>query len=167
MSYNDTTNTLTSRIIFGNNKEPQKEFFYRDLSKPVTSLSEDIYNFLRESFPEMMKTPHGASQSLLPYFPGYKYEAGVSTYKDFNPDNPDPQYRSVGEGGLVYAEPGMYEMVALLDVASMHPHSLMSECHFGPRYTKAFMDIVQARVAIKHKDWARAKTLMMVSWLDT
>ena len=30
----------------------------------------------------------------------------------------------VGEGGYVYAEPGMYTNVALLDVASMHPTSI-------------------------------------------
>lgn len=33
MTPNDTTNSLTTRIIFGNNKHPQDHFNYRDLSK--------------------------------------------------------------------------------------------------------------------------------------
>ena len=41
LSVNDTTNTLTTRIIFGNERKPQSEFNYRDLSKPVYSLDSD------------------------------------------------------------------------------------------------------------------------------
>ena len=59
----------------------------------------------------------------------------------------------VGEGGYVYAEPGMYGLVGLFDVASMHPHSLMAECLFGPRFTKRFLELVEGRIAIKRKDW--------------
>ena len=143
MTVNDTTNSLTTKIIFGINKKPQGEFFYRDMSKPVTSLDEDAKDFLTEACPEMMASRHGEANSLLPYFPGYKYEAGKSTYRG----------EEVGEGGYVYAEPGIYGNVALLDVASMHPHSLIAECHFGVRFTKAFRDIVEGRVSIKHEDW--------------
>ena len=143
MTVNDTTNSLTTKIIFGINKKPQGEFFYRDMSKPVTSLDEDVKDFLTEACPEMMASRHGEANSLLPYFPGYKYEAGKSTYRG----------EEVGEGGYVYAEPGIYGNVALLDVASMHPHSLIAECHFGVRFTKAFRDIVEGRVSIKHEDW--------------
>ena len=46
-------------------------------------------------------------------FPGYEYSFGKSSYRGEDP----------GEGGYVYAEPGVYENVALLDVASMHPTS--------------------------------------------
>jgi len=35
MTVNDTTNTLTSRIIFGKNKTPQSQFNYRNLALPV------------------------------------------------------------------------------------------------------------------------------------
>lgn len=35
LTVNDTTNTLTTRIIFGTNRKPQDQFNYRDLSKPV------------------------------------------------------------------------------------------------------------------------------------
>lgn len=143
MTVNDTTNSLTTKIIFGNNRKPQGEFCYRDMSQPVLELDPDVKDFLTEACPEMMAAPHGEANSLLPYFSGYKYEAGKSTYRG----------EEVGEGGYVYAEPGMYANVALLDIASMHPHSLIAECHFGVMFTKAFRDIVEGRVSIKHEDW--------------
>lgn len=152
MTVNDTTNTLTTRIIFGSNRKPQNEFCYRDMSKPVTELNPEVKAFLEEACPEMMSqhriltdgpTEAPMSESYLPYFPGYKYEAGKSTYRG----------EEVGEGGYVYAEPGMHVNVALLDIASMHPHSAIAECLFGPRYTRAFRDIVEGRVSIKHEAW--------------
>ena len=143
MTVNDTTNSLTTKIIFGNNKTPQNEFHYRNLAEPVSVIDDEMREFLVEACPEMMTNTFGDEDSLLPYFPGYKYEAGVSTYRG----------EEVGEGGYVYAEPGMYGNVALLDIASMHPHTLISECLFGPRYTRAFRDIVEGRVSIKHEAW--------------
>ena len=152
MTVNDTTNTLTTRIIFGNNRKPQNEFCYRDMSQPVTELDPEVEAFLEEACPEMMARkmaptdcPNEAPgmESYLPYFPGYKYEAGKSIYRG----------EEVGEGGYVYAEPGMHVNVALLDIASMHPHSAIAECLFGPRYTRAFRDIVEGRVSIKHESW--------------
>lgn len=143
LTVNDTTNTLTTRFIFGKNKTPQSQFCYRDMSKPVTSLDPEVKKFLDEACPEMMSQRHGPEKSLLPYFPGYKFEAGVSTYKG----------ETVGEGGYVYAEPGMHYHVALLDIASMHPHSLIAECLFGPEFTRRFREIVEGRVSIKHEAW--------------
>ncbi len=141
---NDTTNSLTTKFIFGNNRKPQSEFMYRDLSKPIYDLPKDVYDFLVEACPEMMAAPHGKEKSLLPYFPGYKFERGKSSYRDVD---------DVGEGGCVYAEPGIYTNVALLDIASMHPHSIIAEALFGPKFTKAFKEIVDGRVNIKHKAW--------------
>ena len=46
------------------------------------------------------------------------------------------------------------------DVASMHPHSAIFECVFGPEYTRRFQDIVDARVAIKHKDFESAALML-------
>ena len=143
LTVNDTTNTLTTRFIFGKNKTPQSQFCYRDMSKPVTSLDPEVKKFLDEACPEMMSQRHGPEKSLLPYFPGYKFEAGISTYKG----------ETVGEGGYVYAEPGMHYNVALLDIASMHPHSLIAECLFGPEFTRRFREIVEGRVNIKHEAW--------------
>jgi hypothetical protein len=82
---------------------------------------------------------------LSEIFPGYKFDHGVSTYRG----------EETGEGGYVYSEPGMYENVALLDIASMHPTSIECLNLFGP-YTKNFSDIKQARIYIKHKDFEAA-----------
>ena len=150
MTVNDTTNTLTTKIIFGNEKKPQSQFIWRDLSQPIKYLSDDVMDFLKEACPDMMNTTHGEAKSLLPYFPGYKYEAGKSTYRG----------EEVGEGGYVYAEPGIHINVALLDVASMHPHSDIAECLFGPTYTRRFRDIVEGRVSIKHEDWDAVNNML-------
>ena len=147
---NDTTNTLTGKIIFGTNRKPQSQFNYRKLSEPVYELDPEVEQFLKEIAPEMMSVRHGAAKSLLPYFPGYKYEFGKSTYKG----------EEVGEGGCVRAIPGIYTHVALLDVASMHPHSALMEVLFGVEFTKAFYDIVYGRVHIKHKAWDKVNNML-------
>lgn len=85
---------------------------------------------------------------LSEMFPGYKYEYGVSTYRD----------EESGEGGYVYAEPGMYSDVAVLDVASMHPTSLIELNLFGP-YTFKFKEIKDARILIKHKNYDILRTM--------
>ena len=139
MSVNTTTNQLTTRIIFGSNKNPQGSFHYRNLAEPVKELPSSTYNFLKS---ENIMPMNFDKHSILPYFPGYKFEAGVSTYKG----------EEVGEGGYVYAEPGIHGNVALLDVASMHPASMIDECVFGPKYTKIFKDLRDSRVYIKRKD---------------
>lgn len=82
-------------------------------------------------------------------FPGYTFEAGKSQYRGEDPK----------EGGYVYAEPNMYGNVALLDVASMHPNSLISMDMFGP-YTQNFKDLVNARLAIKYKEYDSAKKML-------
>lgn len=155
MSVNDTTNTLTQRIIFGNNRKPQSEFHYRNLAEPVKELDKEMRKFLEEACPKMMERPHYGwkyedkeevpfdSESLLPYFPGYTFDHGKSMYRG----------EEVGEGGFAQGFPGMYGNVALLDVSSMHPHSVIAEVLFGPRFTKAFRDIVEGRVSIKHEAW--------------
>lgn len=150
MTVNDTTNTLTTKIIFGNEKKPQSKFFYRNLAEPVMELPNDILKFLKEACPDMMKVKHGEAKSLLPYFPGYTFEGGKSIYRG----------EEVGEGGYVYAEPGIHTNVALLDVASMHPHSDIAECLFGPDYTRRFRDIVEGRVSIKHEDWKTVNSML-------
>lgn len=151
MTVNDTTNSLTTRIIFGRNRKPQSEFQYRDLSKPVKSLPDDVLRFLSEACPDMMSMEHGQARSLLPYFPGYKFEFGKSSYRG---------EEDVGEGGYVYSEPGIYTNVALLDVASMHPHSIIAECLFGVKYTEAFRQIVEGRVDIKHEAWTKVDRML-------
>lgn len=150
MTVNDTTNTLTTRIIFGKERKPQGKFHYRDLAEPVHDLDEETYQFLAETAPDMMEQTHGEAGSLLPYFPGYKFENGKSTYRG----------EEVGEGGYVYSEPGMYGNVALLDIASMHPHSAIAEVLFGVEFTARFREIVEGRVNIKHEAWDVVNTML-------
>ena len=88
-------------------------------------------------------------------FPGYEY---VEFGEDKQPHN---MYRGedVGSGGYVYAEPGMYGRTVCFDVSGMHPASIRALNCFGD-YTKKFGDIVDARLAIKHKDFETAKTML-------
>lgn len=86
---------------------------------------------------------------LSEQFPGYKFDGKVSTYRGENPS----------EGGYVYAEPGIYEQVAVLDVASMHPTSIELLNLFG-HYTERFSALKEARLAIKRKDYEGAALLL-------
>jgi len=117
LSVNDTTQKHTAKIVFGDDRNPQRSFVYTKLEKE---------------------------------FPGYVHERGKSTYKG----------ETTGEGGYVYAEPGMYQNVALLDVASMHPTSAIQLNLFGDEYTGRFRDLVEARLAVKAKDYDRAKKML-------
>jgi hypothetical protein len=86
---------------------------------------------------------------LSEMFKGYHYANVVSTYRG----------EETGEGGYVYADPGAYENVALLDVASMHPTSIELLNLFGP-YTSNFSDIKAARMAIKHNELDKARSML-------
>lgn len=143
LTVNDTTNTLTTKIIFGNNKKPQSQFNYRNLAEPTLVANKEVYDFLCDACPEMMQWWAANTESHLPYFPGYEYKFGKSTYLG----------QEVGEGGRVYAEPDIWINAALLDVMSMHPHSTIAECLFGPEFTRRFKEIVDGRVSIKHEAW--------------
>ena len=86
---------------------------------------------------------------LSEMFPGYEFDHGKSSYRGEDP----------GEGGYVYSEPGYYEDVALLDIASMHPTSIIELNYLGP-YTKKFQDLVDARLAVKHGDHDKARDML-------
>ena len=144
MSVNDTTNSLTTRIVFGKNRKPQDQFNYRDMGD-VSQIADEAYPFYDSSDNFTAFDKYGR-----PIFPGYKYEAGLSTYRG----------EEVGEGGYVYSEPGMYGNVALLDIASMHPASIIAEQLFGKEFTQRFQDIRDARVAIKHGDFDAARKML-------
>lgn len=92
--------------------------------------------------------------NILNSFPGYEFVYDDNTKKYCN------MYRGidVGFGGYVYAKPGIYYDVALLDIQSMHPSSAVNLNAFGD-YTKNFKDILDARVAIKHGDYDAAKKM--------
>lgn len=169
MTVNDTTNTLTTRFIFRNNRNPQREFNYRDLSKPISlnDISKETFEFIKESKPGMVENLFvspldDGKSSVLPYFPDYKFEWKTKTVAGKKINQPVSTYRGevVGEGGYVYSEPGIYTNVALLDITSMHPNSMICECVFGPRYTRVLKDLIDARVYIKHEDWDAVSKLL-------
>lgn len=149
MTVNDTTNSLTTRIIFGKEKNPR--LVYTNLA---TGESDDLV----EVEPDILtKNPY------LNAFPGYEWVRG----EDGRMHN---MFRGtdLGLGGYVYAEPGMYWNVALLDVASLHPHSAVALNYFG-EYTKNFNDLMNVRIYVKHKEYDKAKKLFngkLAKYLD-
>ena len=139
LSINERNRAHAARIIFGLNKHPR--LVYTDLATGRRSDgTKDVvcfpgYEYKREGF------DHNDYIS--------KIITGKSIYKQYDP----------GEGGFVYAEPGMHYNVALLDIASMHPSSIIALNIFG-EYTNRFKEIVDARLAIKHKDTEKLKTVL-------
>ena len=91
---------------------------------------------------------------MINAFPGYEFVYDPNDQKYHN------MFREtdVGMGGYVYAEHGMYTNVALLDVASMHPSSIIALNYFG-EYTQRFKEIMDIRIAIKHRDFDAARQM--------
>ena len=88
-------------------------------------------------------------------FPGYEFVPCGDDGKSHNIYKGE----DVGFGGYVYAEPGMYGRTVCFDVSGMHPASIRALNLFGD-YTKNFGDIVDARLAIKHKDFGTARKML-------
>ena len=130
MPVNSTTNSLTTRIIFGKERNPA--LVYTDLATGERTDGTKDKN----------------------KFPGYEfvYSEEDKKYHNMFMDT------DLGFGGYVYAEPGMYGNVALLDIASLHPNSIRAMNCFGD-YTEHFTDILDARVAIKHNDYETARKM--------
>ena len=92
---------------------------------------------------------------VINVFPGYEYKF-VEGY-----DRKQNMYMgtNLGFGGYVYFEEGMYTNVALIDLASLHPSSIIALNKFG-EYTKRYEEIKNARIAIKHHDYDTARTML-------
>ena len=132
LTANDKTNDHTTRIIFGKEKHPKLVYTHLD-----TGMAEDDTGL------------HEHNNNYIQAFPEYKFENGHNMYRGTD----------LGFGGYVYAEPGMYTNVALLDIASLHPHSTIAMNCFG-EYTQRYKDILDARMYIKHKDFDKARTML-------
>lgn len=129
MTVNDTTNSLSTRIIVGKDPRPWEKFVYTDLSETFPGYRYDPYGIPKEEYKE-----------------GSKIVQGKSIYMGEDPS----------EGGYVFATPGIHTNVGLLDIVSQHPTSSIKMNIFGP-YTKNYEDIVDARKKIKIKDYNGAK----------
>ena len=133
---NDTTNTLTTKFIFGKDRNP--ELVYTDLATG--------------------KMSDGSKSKYINSFPGYEFKDGKNLYRG----------EDVGFGGFVWAQPGMYTRTTVLDISSMHPHSMLAMNYFG-KYTERFGEIVDLRVAIKEKNFKKARKMLngaVASYLD-
>lgn len=122
---NDSTNDLTTKLIVGDERNPQKYFVYPDLSK---------------EFPGYEFDPNGIDPDR--YISKDVIISGKSIYRGYDP----------GEGGFVYAKRGMYTFSKCYDSASHHPSSLIAENGFGP-FTKNFKLLLDLRLHIKHKEY--------------
>ena len=135
LTVNHTNRQHATKIIFGDDKHP--ELRYVDLSEE---------------------------------FPGYKFSKGFldpSEFDGYDPEDKKTWIRKAhsvylgkdpSEGGYVAAKEGVWFNVGLLDVESLHPSTIRALQLFG-KYTKNFTDILDARLAIKHKDYETAKQM--------
>lgn len=131
LTVNDTTNQHTIAILTHDIEKPQKDYIYTDLSKmtwPDGTLMFPGYEFNPNGFPKEK------------YIPGTKTINRLSYYRGEDP----------GEGGHKVGYPGYYTNVALLDIASEHPHSAIRLNIFGDVITTRFKNLVEARVNTKH-----------------
>lgn len=145
--YCDNDVIATEAVFYS--KSGQADFVAREILADISGLS--VNATTNQHTTRIIFGAEKKPQSQFVYtdlsemFPGYKFDHGKSTYRG----------EETGEGGYVYAEPGMYRDIALLDIASMHPTSIEQLNLFG-RYTKNFSDIKQARIYIKHQDFEAA-----------
>lgn len=133
MPVNSTTNSLTTRIIFGKERKPK--LVYTDLATGEQFYDGDLNSL--------------SKREIINSFPGYEYKDGKNMYRGTD----------IGRGGYIISHPGIYTNVALLDIASLHPNSIRAMNCFG-EYTKNFTDIIDARVAIKHGDLDSARKML-------
>ena len=158
---NDSTNTLTRRLIYGD--DPNPEHCWRDLGKKTDESMWTVDDWLAGN-------PKAHVKYGLPYHPGYLFENGVSTYRGVE----------IGEGGRVYADfewrskpakradlikqiqfigPKIYRHIKVQDVTSMHPFTMLRERVLGEKGTKRLRDLVYARVYIKRHQYDKAAKL--------
>lgn len=135
MSPNTKTQTLAEKFLFGDEQRPQDNFVWYDLAKE---------------------------------FPGYTFDPNRKPASDYHGKDPS-------EGGYVSSKPGVYgvsvkdynagnitdpvtgrcKLVTYIDVASLHPHSLIAINYFG-KYTPKFQALVKCRMHIKHGELDKA-----------
>lgn len=92
---------------------------------------------------------------ILNAFPGYEYKyiPGEKVKQNMYMGT------NLGFGGYVYYEEGIYTDVALIDLASLHPSSILAMNKFGD-YTQRYREIKDARIAIKHRDFESARKML-------
>lgn len=122
---NDSTNQLTTKLIVGKEKNPQRYYNYPDLAK---------------EFPGYEFNKFGIDKSR--YISKDVIISGKSIYKGYDP----------GEGGFVWANHGMHGRAISFDSASHHPSSIIAENGFG-KFTENFKRLLDLRLHVKHKEY--------------
>lgn len=140
---------------------PTRKAASEDLNIPDSYISNIIAgrsphqtrNWTFEDAPIILEGRH--EMKFLNAFPGYEFKEVEGCVGKQN------MYRgtNLGFGGYVYYEEGMYGNVALLDIQSMHPASIISLNKFG-KYTQKYKELRDLRVAIKHHDLEKARGMM-------
>lgn len=125
---------LSGLAVCNTNRQHTEKLVFGDV--PWDTKPDLVYTDLREMFP---------GYAFDPFKPG----KDKSTYKGI----------SVGEGGWVDSVPGVYTNVAVLDVSSMHPSSIIAMNTFG-QYTESFKQLLDIRLALKKKDFEKAMEIM-------
>ena len=149
MCVNDTTNMLTTKIIFGDDPSPQSQFNYPDLKKKFPGyFFTNGKSYYRH--PVKINGPSDIATLIDIYGEDHVHRINSSKVE---------VDELIGEGGRVYANPGIYHNVVTYDVASMHPSSIIAENGFG-KYTERFKQLLDIRIAIKHKDFDTAKKML-------
>ena len=160
MTVNDTTNQLTTRIIFGDDPKPQCQFNYPDLAKKFPGYRfENGKSFFRHKIRpknDIVVLNNNDPAKRIYVVDGVEYPNSqvISVHNDgIEVDE------IIGEGGRVFARQGIFRHVITFDVASMHPSSIIAENGFG-KYTDGFRQLLEIRIAIKHKDFEAAKKML-------
>lgn len=158
VSVNTPTNTISARMIFGRDRNPQSQFNYRDMGDISTIDPEATLDILAKYGLTGQVDPEYTQFTCdgKPVFPRYLFDHGKSTYRG----------EEVGEGGYVYAEQGIWYNIPVQDVASMHPSSIEAEELFGAEYTQRFSELKSARIAAKHFDREALSRLLGGELLD-
>lgn len=119
----NSTNQLSAKFIFGNDKNPEQKLVYTDLS---------------ETFPGYK---YGYMEKTINHQDGTQ-TVKKTVHSEYKGEDPS-------EGGYVYSVPGVYKDVVEMDIKSMHPFSAIALKYFGP-YAKRFEELVYARAHVKH-----------------
>ena len=144
LTVNDPNRLHITKILVGNDKKPNH--VYTDLATGK----------------QISDGPLPPDNGLINAFPGYQLVWDKIKDSDGKEKMvPHNMYRGtdVGFGGYVFAKPGMYTNVALLDVGNMHGASIVALNKFG-EYTKNYAELRTARMAIKAKRFDEARALL-------
>lgn len=142
-------------LEFGSRQEASRTLGIPDsyISNIISGKAEQTRNWTFEDLPIFLERRE--SMEVINSFPGYefKYVEGETKKQNIYMGT------NLGFGGYVYFEEGIYTNVALIDIASLHPSSIIALNKFG-KYTKRYEEIKNARIAIKHHDYDAARNML-------